>query len=209
MKDGPLDMRMASYGRHETSEQAIRERTGRRTVPASVVVNNYTVEQLADIFTTYGEERHAYRIAQAIDQYRRQQVIATTAQLAEVIYSAVPHAQRQRSADGRSFRNPASRVFQGLRIYVNDELAELQMSLGEAFSLTRPGGRVVVVSFHSLEDRIVKRLFREQSQAEETTDDPVTPAFRLLTRKVIKPTKEEMAGNPRARSALLRAIERT
>ncbi|KAJ1992931.1 hypothetical protein H4R33_000868 [Dimargaris cristalligena] len=187
LKDGPLDMRMASKGSLEKDEDAIKQR--------------------------YGEEKFATRIAQEIDAARQQQMISTTQQLAEVVYRAVPHSLRQLSRDNKTWRNPAARVFQSLRIYVNDELGELQRSLQDAYDLVTPGGRVVVVTFHSLEDALVKRAFLERqngSTLEDNTGSPDTapPSYTVLTRKVIKPTSDECAHNPRARSAKMRVIQR-
>ncbi|RKP38218.1 ribosomal RNA small subunit methyltransferase H [Dimargaris cristalligena] len=213
LKDGPLDMRMASKGSLEKDEDAIKQRVGRRTIPASVVVNNFSVDQMAHLFRVYGEEKFATRIAQEIDAARQQQMISTTQQLAEVVYRAVPHSLRQLSRDNKTWRNPAARVFQSLRIYVNDELGELQRSLQDAYDLVTPGGRVVVVTFHSLEDALVKRAFLERqngSTLEDNTGSPDTapPSYTVLTRKVIKPTSDECAHNPRARSAKMRVIQR-
>ncbi|KAJ1969064.1 hypothetical protein IWQ62_000862 [Dispira parvispora] len=214
LQDGPLDMRMASKGSQEVSERDIQTRLGRRTLPASVIVNNFTVDQLAYLFRTYGEERYALRIAQQIHTYRQKHVISTTQQLANIIYDAVPHALRQRTSGaggGKQRRNPAARVFQSLRIYVNDELGELTKSLEYALDLLMPTGRLAVVTFHSLEDKLVKRTFQKRLSAptdEVTSDSSPRLTYRALTKHVITPSKAETKSNPRARSAKLRAIER-
>ncbi|KAJ1652769.1 hypothetical protein IWQ61_006967 [Dispira simplex] len=222
LHDGPLDMRMASKGSREVSERDIQTRLGRRTLPASVIINNFTVDQLAHLFRTYGEERYALRIAQQIHTYRQKYVISTTQQLADIIYDAVPHALRQRTSGdggGKQRRNPAARVFQSLRIYVNNELSELTKSLEYALDLLMPTGRLAVVTFHSLEDKLVKRTFQKRLSTptvspllvpvdEDTSDSSPRLVYRTLTKHVITPSKGESKSNPRARSAKLRAIER-
>jgi 16S rRNA (cytosine1402-N4)-methyltransferase len=171
-------------------------------------VNTLPEGELADILHHLGEERHARRVARAIVAAREAERITTTAQLAEIIRRVVP-------AD-RSGIDPATRSFQALRIRVNDELGQIERGLHQAAQLLRPGGRLVVVSFHSLEDRLVKRFMADSAgrAPAPSRHDPrglvVHPAaaFRLLTRKALRPGPEELAANPRARSARLRAIER-
>jgi 16S rRNA (cytosine1402-N4)-methyltransferase len=190
--DGPLDMRMGKDG-----------------MTAADVVNGLDEKELADIIYRYGEERVARRIARAIVDARSRTPMTRTNQLADLVRRVVP-----RSRDGL---DPATRTFQALRIYVNDELGELQRGLSAAEVLLRPGGKLVVVSFHSLEDRMVKGFLRERGGAaprpsrhypvREKADPGST--FRLVKRRVVKPTAREVAANPRARSARLRAAGRT
>jgi 16S rRNA (cytosine1402-N4)-methyltransferase len=148
---------------------------------AAEVVNTASEKELADIFLRYGEERRARAIARRIVAARP---IETTVQLADLI------------GPRRGRTHPATRVFQALRIYVNDELENLKRGLAAATRVLRPGGRLAVISFHSLEDRIVKRHFRE------------TPSLRVITRKPVTPTQQEIEQNPRARSAKLRVAEK-
>lgn len=191
-KDGPLDMRM--------------ERAGRS---AADVVNEEEESSLADLIYLYGEERHSRRVARAIVQARQEKPFERTAELAEVIRRVV-----RKSKDGI---DPATRTFQALRIVVNDELGELERGLEAAEHLLKPGGRLAVVTFHSLEDRVVKRFIRERSgrsggvsrhMPDAGASGPV-PTFKDITRKAIGPSAEEARANPRARSAKLRVAERT
>ncbi len=189
--DGPLDMRMGRSGR-----------------TAADLVNSLTEADLAALIREYGEERHARRIARAIVRARAEQLITTTARLADIVRSVVP-----RGADGI---DPATRSFQALRIAVNEELDEIARGLAGAINLLSPGGRIVAVSFHSLEDRIVKRLFADAAGRGPTPSrhDPRAlttrscPILRLLTTKPVVPGADEIAANPRARSARLRAAEK-
>jgi 16S rRNA (cytosine1402-N4)-methyltransferase len=199
--DGPLDMRM-----DQTSDDAPRQ------LSAATIVNTYDKEDLADIFFHYGEERHARRIAQAIVHDRQKMPFTTTRQLASLLERIQPYQPGQ--------IHPATRVFQGLRIAVNQELQELQTALQDALALLAAGGRAVVISFHSLEDRIVKQTFRQAADPDQAHGARLSGPerlrqpqkticdFRLLTRKPIFPSDPEIARNPRARSARLRAIER-
>ena len=188
---GPLDMRMDRAG-----------------PTAADLVNAVPERELADILFTLGEERASRRIARAIVAARTAAPIETTARLAEIIRAVLP--------PDRSGIDPATRSFQALRIRVNDELAAIERALEDAVSLLRPGGRLVVVAFHSLEDRIVKRFMLAAAgrDAAPSRHDPSglharsAPHFRLLTRRALRPGAPELAGNPRARSARLRAIER-
>ncbi|MBY6260824.1 16S rRNA (cytosine(1402)-N(4))-methyltransferase RsmH [Azospirillum sp. 412522] len=191
--DGPLDMRM-----------------GRDGPTAADVVNTADEAELADIVYHLGEERMARRVARAIVAARREAPIERTSRLAEIIRSVVPKGK----GDGI---DPATRTFQALRIHVNDELGELRRGLSAAESLLAPGGRLAVVSFHSLEDREVKAFLRERSSPPPSPSrhTPVTAvaahhaSFRLLSRKPVDPSEAEARNNPRARSARLRAAERT
>lgn len=190
--DGPLDMRMARSG-----------------PTAAELVNSLSEGELADIIYEFGEERHARRIARAIVEARREAPIETTFRLAEVVRSRVP-----RDPSGI---DSATRSFQALRIKVNDELGEVERGLAAALSLLSPGGRLVVVAFHSLEDRIVKRFMQRATGRTPAASrhDPAALTqrggavpFRLLTPKALRPGTAETETNPRARSARLRALER-
>lgn len=192
MEDGPLDMRMNPS-------------TGKS---AEDVVAEASPSELKRIFREYGEERWAGRISRKIAAEREKRSIRTTLQLAELIKQAVP------AAKGQPRIHPATRVFQALRIYVNDELENLKRGLIVAHRKLNVGGRLVVISFHSLEDRIVKRFFKELA---ETCECPPRlavcvcakrPLAKILTRRAVRPTEKEVNSNPRARSAVLRAIER-
>ncbi len=176
----------------------------RQTLTAGDIVNTYSRDELADVIYQYGEERASRRIAAAIVAARPLQ---TATQLADVIASAVPRRGSRRI-------HPATKTFQALRIAVNDELGALETGLRQAISLLKPGGRLVVIAYHSLEDRIVKNLFRrEASNCICPPERPIcdcahTASLRLVSRRVIKPSQAEIEGNPRSRSARLRAVER-
>jgi len=189
--DGPLDMRMSADG-----------------PTAADIVNTAEEAELADIIERYGEERFARRIAHAIVAARAQMPITRTAQLAEIIRGVV-----RRASDSI---DPATRTFQALRICVNDEIGELQRGLAAAERLLAPGGRLAVVSFHSLEDREIKSFLRRRSGGAGGVSRHLpaqaksrAPSFALLTRRAVRPGETEIANNPRARSARLRAAERT
>ncbi len=174
--DAPLDMRM-----NQTDG-----------VMAKDLVNGLYENELADLFWKYGEENFSKPIARKIVEYRRKKLIETTNELANIILSV-----RRRSPKDRT--HPATRIFQALRIAVNDELFALQEALPKAFEILAPQGRLVVLSFHSLEDRIAKDYFREWSDQGKAT---------LLTKKPIETSEEESQINPRARSAKLRALQK-
>jgi 16S rRNA (cytosine1402-N4)-methyltransferase len=190
--DAPLDMRMDPSG----------------AVTAQDVVNEWDERELALIFRRYGEERFARQIAQAIVRRRAERPFERTADLVETIKAAIPAPRR--FGDG----HPAKRVFQALRIAVNDELDALERALPAAVGMLRPGGRIAVISFHSLEDRIVKRFFAAQARGCVCPPDfPVCvcgrePSLRLVTRKAVRPSPQEIAGNPRSASARLRVAQR-
>jgi 16S rRNA (cytosine1402-N4)-methyltransferase len=189
--DAPLDMRM--------------DRSARLT--AAEVVNTYPADRLARILRDYGEERFARRIADAVLRERAGQPITSTLRLAEIVRTAIPAATR------RTGGNPAKRTFQALRIEVNDELGTLRRAVPAALDAVAIGGRIVVLSYHSLEDRIVKRALSERSTDTTPPGLPVLlpgsrPQFRLLTRGAERPDDAELAANPRAASARLRAAER-
>jgi 16S rRNA (cytosine1402-N4)-methyltransferase len=186
--DAPLDMRM------DPSAE----------VTAAGIVNEAAERDLATIFKRYGEERYARPIARAIVRRRKEQRYERTGELVETIKTAIPAPAR--FGDG----HPAKRVFQALRIAVNDELGSLEAALPAAFAMLRPGGRLAVISFHSLEDRLVKRFMRDLERGCECPPDfPVCvcgkePQLRSLSRKAIRPSARETAANPRASSARLR-----
>ena len=189
--DAPLDMRM--------------DLTAERT--AADVVNGYPPAELARILHEYGEERFARRIAEAVVRERARAPITSTQRLSAIVKDAIPAATR------RTGGNPAKRTFQALRIEVNDELGTLRRALPAALDVLAVGGRVVVLAYHSLEDRIVKRELVRRAADQTPPGLPVpaaaaAPQFRLLTRGAERPDSEEVTGNPRAASARLRAAER-
>jgi 16S rRNA (cytosine1402-N4)-methyltransferase len=189
-QDAPLDMRM--------------DRSN--PVSAATVVNEWSEEELARILWEYGEERWAKRIAQFIVKARAARPIETTGELVDLIKAAIPAAARREGG------HPARRTFQAIRIAVNDELGALERGLAGALQVLRPGGRLVVITFHSLEDRIVKQTF--QRWANPCTCPPTIPVcicgkkpmVELVTRKPISASPAELEANPRARSAKLRAV---
>jgi 16S rRNA (cytosine1402-N4)-methyltransferase len=189
--DAPLDMRM--------------DRT--RELTAAEIVNHYPAGDLARVLRDYGEERFARRIADAVVRERSRSPVTSTGRLSDIVRDSIPAAAR------RTGGHPAKRTFQALRIEVNGELAALERALPAALDLLSVRGRIVVLAYHSLEDRVVKRAFA--ARATDTTPPglPVQlpgsgPQFRLLTRGAERPSAEELAGNPRAASARLRAAER-
>ena len=187
--DAPLDMRM-----DPSADYSARE-----------LVNEASERELTHIFRQYGEERYAKQIARAIARRRREQPFERTGELVETIKNAIPAPAR--FGDG----HPAKRVFQALRIAVNDELTALEDALPAAVDVLKPGGRLAVISFHSLEDRIVKRFLRDQEHGCTCPPDfPVCvcgqePVLRATPRRAIRPSARETASNPRAASARLRA----
>ena len=190
-QDAPLDMRMDPSG----------------PLTAADVVNGYPVPELARVLREYGEERFAMRIAQAIERERRRAPLTSTSRLAEIVREAIPAATR------RVGGNPAKRTFQGLRIEVNGELDALRAALPAALEALHLGGRIVVLSYHSLEDRIVKQSFAGLASDTTPVDLPVRlaergPQLRLLTRGGEQATEDEIAANPRAASVRMRAAER-
>ena len=187
--DAPLDMRMDPSSDYS----------------ARALVNEADERELADIFKRYGEERYARQIARAIGRARKQQPLARTGELVDTIRASIPAPAR--FGEG----HPAKRVFQALRIAVNDELGSLEAALPAALEMLRPGGRLAVIAFHSLEDRIVKQFLRDRERGCTCPPDfPVCvcghePELRAIERRPIKPTEAEVAANPRAASARLRA----
>jgi 16S rRNA (cytosine1402-N4)-methyltransferase len=191
-KDVPLDMRMD-------------QSTGRT---AADVLNTYPADELARILREYGEERFARRIADRVVRERQHEPFAGSARLVELVRAAIPAASR------RTGGNPAKRTFQALRIEVNGELSALERALPTAIDALAAAGRIVVLSYHSLEDRLVKRLFAAGAASTAPPDLPVVPAgheprLRLLTRGAERASESEVAANPRAASVRLRAAERT
>jgi 16S rRNA (cytosine1402-N4)-methyltransferase len=187
--DAPLDMRM------DPSQQ----------LDAASIVNTWPERELMEIFRRYGEERYAKQIARAIVRRRKEEPFERSGELVDVIKNAIPAPAR--FGEG----HPAKRVFQALRIAVNDELGSLEEALPAAFELLRPGGRLAVIAFHSLEDRIVKHFLRERERGCTCPPDfPVCvcghePELRAIQRRPIRPSGTEVAANPRAASARLRA----
>ncbi len=178
-KDGPLDMRMDR----------------RSPITAAALANSLPERQLAQILFEYGEERWANRIARAVAEARQRKPITTTGQLADLVRWAIPRPAQSRRL------HPATKTFQALRIAVNQELDQLDVALSDAVKRLNPGGRLCVIAFHSLEDRIVKRTFKALAQDESAR-------VRLVTKKPIIPGREEIRMNPRSRSAKLRVVER-
>ena len=191
-QEARLDMRM-------NQEQAL---------SAYEVVNDWPYEDLVHILYRYGEEKFAKRIARAIEERRAQRPIETTTELAEIVKMAIPAATR------RTGGHPAKRSFQAIRIAVNDELGAIEDSLEQALTLLKPEGRISVITFHSLEDRLVKQLFKEVSQGPEVPRGlPVLPGqmqapFALVNRKPIVASPEELEANNRSRSAKLRILRK-
>ena len=191
MKDGPLDMRMSQDGES-----------------AADLVNTASDTLLADILYHYGEERASRRIAGAILRARAEAPITTTLRLAEIVAKCLP-----RPKPGQS--HPATRSFQALRIAVNTEFDQLALGLEAAERALKPGGKLAVVTFHSLEDRIVKRFFQHRSGGESQSNryapavQTEAPRFNVLTRRAVGPDDDEIAANPRSRSAKLRVGQRT
>ncbi|NTV44772.1 MAG: 16S rRNA (cytosine(1402)-N(4))-methyltransferase RsmH [Candidatus Yonathbacteria bacterium] len=180
MRDEPLLMTLTDSVREET-------------LTAREIVNEWGEESIADVIYGYGEERYARRIAKGIVEAREDAPIETTGQLVDIIKGSVPRVY----ASGKI--HPATRTFQALRIAVNDELATAEEGIRKGIALLAPGGRIAVISFHSLEDRIVKRLFKEEEANGRIT---------ILTKKPVAPSDEEVKRNPRARSAKLRVAEK-
>lgn len=190
--DAPLDMRM---------DQS-------QSLTARDVVNDWSYEQLVRIFFRYGEEKFAKSIARRIEKVRQQTPIETTGQLVDLIKEAIPAKARRKG------RHPAKKTFQAIRIAVNDELGALEESLEQALDLLNPGGRISVITFQSLEDRLVKVMFKQKTSLPELPPGlPVIPdsqkvEYKLITRKPIVPSEDEITHNNRAHSAKLRIIEK-
>jgi 16S rRNA (cytosine1402-N4)-methyltransferase len=186
--DGPLDMRMDT-----TRGQSVAE-----------WLADASIQSMTEVIREYGEERFAGPIAKAIDRRRQERgPLASTAELAEVVAGAVKTREPG--------KDPATRTFQALRIFINAELEELQQALAASLKVLQPGGRLVVISFHSLEDRIVKQFIAEHSREVFDRRAPfaLPKAMRLHALGRVKPSEDEIAGNPRSRSAVMRVAERT
>jgi 16S rRNA (cytosine1402-N4)-methyltransferase len=191
-QDGPLDMRMDT----------------RQPLTAAELVNGWSDSELARIFWEYGDEPQARRFARAIVEDRQRYRFERTGQLASLIERLAPRHGKK--------RHPATQVFQALRIAVNDEIGSLKSGLAAAFTILRPGGRMAIITFHSLEDRVVKEFGREKArdytfEGEMDVPElrkPKTPELKLVQRKAIQPSESEVEKNPRARSAQLRVMEK-
>lgn len=189
LRDGDLDMRMDPG-------------TG---VSAGDWLNHADLKEIAEVLRTYGEERYSRRIARAVVEAREQQPLIRTRQLAGIIASAVPSRERN--------KDPATRSFLAVRIFINNEIGELEAVLKQVNEVLKPGGRLVVISFHSLEDRVVKRFMLHEARGNRfpqdipITEDQMTPTLKLVG-KAVKPSDEEVKQNPRARSAVMRIGEK-
>ena len=209
--DGPLDMRMGNTARQGCADSSPRKGAdGTTELTAWTIVNRYPEAELSRIFRQFGEERHARRIASRIVAERREAAIETTTELCRLVEQAKP-ARRPRR-DGKKGIHPATQVFQALRIEVNQELDQLGELLDQSIRMLDRDGRLVVISYHSLEDRVVKHTLRDLARGEI---EPVTGRARaesrlieVLTRKPLRPNAEEVASNARSRSARLRAARR-
>lgn len=191
MKDAPLDMRMNLNAK----------------LTAKDVINNYKVEDLVRIFREYGEEKHALKIAKEIEKERMVNPIETTLQLVSIIDKCYPFKEKRKS-------HPAKKVFQAVRIEVNNELDEFERTLRDCLDILNVGGRIVVITFHSLEDRICKKIFKEVSKIDSVVKGmpniplELMPNYRLITNKAIIPSDVEIRQNSRSKSAKMRVIER-
>lgn len=190
--DAPLDMRMDLDGE----------------LTAHDIVNSWPYEELVRIFFRYGEEKFSKQVARNIEKTREKKPIETTGELVEIIKQSIPAPARRKGG------HPAKRIFQAIRIAVNDELKAFESSLKQAINLLNPGGRICVITFHSLEDRICKQLFKEASSVPDlppglpVIPDEFKPELKLITRKPIVPSEEELDANNRSRSAKLRIAEK-
>ncbi|MBR3158872.1 MAG: 16S rRNA (cytosine(1402)-N(4))-methyltransferase RsmH [Atopobiaceae bacterium] len=203
-----LDIPQRGFSYHEDAPLDMRMDPGNNTLTASEVVNTYNEADLARILRTYGDERHASRIARAIVRERKVAPLESCAQLAEVVRDAIP------ARDRRHGRHPARKAFQAIRIEVNGELDALERGLEAAIRWANPGGRICVISYHSLEDRIVKRMFGEMSKGCVCPPEfPVcvcghVPIVTVETKRALQASEDEVRENPRARSALMRVARR-
>lgn len=201
-----LDEKERGFSYHEDARLDMRMDKD-NPLSAYEVVNNYSKEQLANIFYKYGEDKFSNNIAKKIVEYRQNKKIETTLELVEIIKTAVP-------MKFRIDKHPARQIFQAIRIEVNNELGVIEPAINQALDLLNIGGRVAVITFHSLEDRLVKNIFKEKCAIDPKLKGmPNIPAeylpdFELVVNKAINPSEEEINNNPRARSAKLRVIER-
>lgn len=190
-KDGPLDMRMDTGS----------------GVSAAEWLNSASLEEIATVIKQYGEEKFGTRIAHAVLEYRANKPLETTAEFAKLIDQAVPVKDK--------YKHPATRAFQGVRIFINGELKQLELGLSESIDILKPSGRLAVISFHSLEDRMVKRFFKSKSQGKKypaklpimQVEADVGKQVRIIG-KPVKPSEQEVKTNPRARSSVLRVAEK-
>ena len=201
-----LDEKERGFSYHEDARLDMRMDKD-NPLSAYEVVNNYSKEQLANIFYKYGEDKFSNNIAKKIEEYRKNKKIETTLELVEIIKTAVP-------MKFRIDKHPARQIFQAIRIEVNNELGVIEPAINQALDLLNVSGRVAVITFHSLEDRLVKNIFKEKCAIDPKLKGmPNIPAeylpdFELVVNKAINPSEEEIKNNPRARSAKLRVIER-
>ena len=201
-----LDNKERGFSYHEDARLDMRMDKDNK-LDAYYVVNNYSLNDLTRIFRDYGEDKFAYQIAKKIVNEREKKKIETTLELVEVIKSAVPEKERRK-------KNPAKQIFQAIRIEVNHELDVIKPALEQALSMLTVGGRVEVITFHSLEDKIVKKYFKELTEVDEkikgmpNIDPKYLPDFKLVVNKAIIPSEEELESNNRSRSAKLRIIEK-
>lgn len=201
-----LDDAERGFSYHEDARLDMRMDKSQK-LSAYEVVNEYSKEELARMFFKYGEDKFSNNIAKKIVEYRQNKKIETTLELVEIIKTAVP-------MKFRIDKHPARQIFQAIRIEVNKELDVIEPALEQATSMLKVGGRVAVITFHSLEDRIVKNYFKELTKIDDKVKglpnipEEYLPSFKLTVNKAIEPSKEELENNPRARSAKLRVIER-
>lgn len=201
-----LDDGFRGFSYHEDAKLDMRM-DRENPISAYEIVNNYSKEELARIFFKYGEDKFSNNIAKKIVEYRQNKDIETTLELVEIIKTAVPMKFRKD-------KHPARQIFQAIRIEVNHELDVIEPALEQALNMLNIGGRVAVITFHSLEDRLVKNYFKEKTEVDKKVrgmpniPEEYLPDFKLVVNKAILPTEEELENNPRARSAKLRVIER-
>ena len=180
--DGPLDMRM-NQDRGRTADDWI---------------NSASEKEIADVLWRFGEERFSRKIAKKIVNYRKNKPIKSTGVLADIVRTSIKGSHKI---------DPATRSFQAIRMFINEEFLELESILGSVFRMLKKGGRILVISFHSIEDRLVKHHFRDLSKVDTKLSVKGAPDYRLLTKKPIRPTREEIQANRRSRSAKLRGLE--
>ena len=201
-----LDNKERGFSYHEDARLDMRMDKDNK-LDAYYVVNNYSLNDLTRIFRDYGEDKFAYQIAKKIVNEREKKKIETTLELVEIIKSAVPEKEKRK-------KHPAKQIFQAIRIEVNHELDVIKPALEQALSMLTVGGRVEVITFHSLEDKIVKKYFKELTEVDEkikgmpNIDSKYLPDFKLVVNKAIIPSEEELENNNRSRSAKLRIIEK-
>ena len=201
-----LDEDSRGFSYHKEAKLDMRMNKDQK-LSAYEVVNDYSEEKLREIFYKYGEDKYSRSIAKNICKYRVDKKIETTIELAEIIKNSVPMKERRK-------HHPARQIFQAIRIEVNDELNSLEIALNDAMDMLDINGVIAVISFHSLEDRIVKNIFKERTHIDEklkglpNINEDLLPDYELVNRKPITPSEEELERNPRSRSAKLRVIKR-